>query len=140
MLGGGAENRTERSEFEGMVVGNRDPVVSRLGGFQDDMAADLVHLRVLPLSAQGRGARRKRREESSCHQEDFVADKVKANPLRPGPVKEKRRGRLQHVLAQLVPRIPFGDDAFREAFGAVTAIQLLDGTAKPAWRRQWVDS
>jgi len=73
-----------------------------------------------------RGEHRKRREESSCHQEDFVADKLKANSLRPGPIKKERRGRLQHVLAQLVPRVPFGEDAFREAFGAVPAIGFLD--------------
>ena len=52
MLGDGAEDRTERSESEGIVVWNRDPVVSRLGRFQDDVAADLVHSRVLPFPAQ----------------------------------------------------------------------------------------
>ena len=52
MLGDGAKDRTERSESEGMVVWNRDPVVRGLGGFQDDVAADLVHPRVLPFSAQ----------------------------------------------------------------------------------------
>ena len=110
-----------------MVVRDCDPVVSRLGGLENDVTSGLVHLRVLPFwHERQRGARRKRREESSCHQEDFVADKVKANSLRPGPIKEEGRGRLQHVLAQLVPRVPFGEDAFRQAFGAVTAIGLLD--------------
>ena len=52
MLGDGPEDRTERSESEGMVVWNRDPVVSRLGRFQDDVATDLVHSRVLPFSTQ----------------------------------------------------------------------------------------
>jgi hypothetical protein len=34
-----------------MVVWNRDPVVSRLCGFQDDVAASLMHPRILPSSA-----------------------------------------------------------------------------------------
>ena len=55
MLGDCAIDRTERSESEGMVVWNRDPVVSRLSGFQDDVAADLMHLRVPPISAQDVG-------------------------------------------------------------------------------------
>ena len=50
MLGDGAKDRTERSESEGMMVWNSNPVVRGLGGFQDD--ADLVHPRVLPFSAQ----------------------------------------------------------------------------------------
>lgn len=110
-----------------MMVWNCDPAVSRLGGFQDDVAADLVYLRILPLAAQeisqastGDGAR------NSCHKEDFVADKVKANSLGPGPIEKECRGRLQHVLAQFVPRVPFGEDAFREAFGAVPAIGFLN--------------
>jgi hypothetical protein len=128
MLGNRAKDRTERSESEGMVVWNRDPVVGRLSSFQDDVAADLVHSRVLPVpvTRDQPDARRKRREESSCHEEDFVADEVKTNSLRPGSIKKERRGRLQHVLAQLVPRVPFGEDAFREAFGAVPAIGFLD--------------
>ena len=52
MLGDGAKDRTERSESEGMVVWNRDPVVSWLGGFQYNVAASLVHPRVLPFSVQ----------------------------------------------------------------------------------------
>jgi len=52
MLGDGTNNRTERSEPEAMVIWNCDPVMSRLGGFQDDVAADLMHPRVLPFAAQ----------------------------------------------------------------------------------------
>jgi len=44
--------RIEVTEPEGIVVWNCDPVVSRLGGFQDDVAADLMHPRVLPFAAQ----------------------------------------------------------------------------------------
>ena len=89
MPGDCAKDRTERSKSEGMVVWNRDPVVSGLGGLQDDVAADLVHPRVLPFSAQEVSeAHRKRREESSCHQEDFVADKVKPNSLGRGRSKK----------------------------------------------------
>ncbi len=57
---------------------------------------------------------------------DFVADKVKTNSLRSGAIKKKRSGGLQYVLAQFVPGIPLGEDAFRKAFGAVAAIGLLD--------------
>ena len=76
----------------GMVIWNRDPVVRRLDG----------------LGTAGlRRGRRKRREGSSCHQEDFVANKVKPNSPSVGAIKKERSSRLQHVLAQLVPRVPF---------------------------------
>ena len=52
MLGDGAKDRGERSEPKGMVVWNGDSLVSRLGSFQDDVAAHLVHPYVLPFSAQ----------------------------------------------------------------------------------------
>lgn len=52
MMGDGAKDRTECSKSEGVMVWNRDPVVRRLCGFEDDMAADLVHPRILPFSAQ----------------------------------------------------------------------------------------
>jgi hypothetical protein len=68
MLSDGAKDRAERSESEVMMVWNRDPVVSRLGGFQNDVAAGLVHPRVLPFSAQevSEARRPKRHEEFSC--------------------------------------------------------------------------
>src|SRR5664280_947235 len=53
-----------------------------------------------------RGAGPRRREGSSCHGQSLVADKVKAYPLRPWPIEEERGGRLNRVLAQLLPRIP----------------------------------
>lgn len=55
MLGDGAKDRTEGSESEGMVVWNCDSVVSRLGGFQDNVAAHLVCPHLLPFSAQNVG-------------------------------------------------------------------------------------
>jgi hypothetical protein len=51
---------------------------------------------------------------------------VKANSLRPEAIKKERTGRLQDVVAQLVRGDPFGEDAFRQAFGAITAFGLLD--------------
>src|SRR4051794_30642213 len=69
--------------------------------------------------------RRKRREESSCDLEDFVANKMEAHTLRPRPIEEEGRSCLQHVPAQLVPCVPFGEDAFGEAVGAVSAVGLL---------------
>ena len=67
MLGDGAKDRTERSESEVMVVWNSDPVVSRLGGFEDDVAADLVHPLVLPCSAQEIGEARARNVARKLH-------------------------------------------------------------------------
>jgi hypothetical protein len=77
-------------------------------------------------TSRQRDARRKRREESSCHQQGLVADKVKPNPFGPRAVKEERRGCLDHILAQFVPGVRFGEDAFRKAFGAESAVGLLD--------------
>jgi hypothetical protein len=47
-------------------------------------------------------------------------------------IKEERGGRFQHVLAQLFPRIGFGEDAFGEAFGAI-AVRLLDNLERQFW-------
>ena len=75
MPGDGAKDGIQRAESEWMVVRDRDPVVSRLGGFQDDVTAGLVDLRVLPSPAQqARETRRRRHEEFSCHQQGLVAD------------------------------------------------------------------
>jgi hypothetical protein len=98
--GHSAEDRTERAESEWMVVRDRDPVVSRFEGFQDDVAADLVHPRVLPSAAQDVSEMRgRRREGSSCHQQDLIADEVETNSIGARSIKEERGGRFQHVLA-----------------------------------------
>src|SRR5258708_3221961 len=73
-----------------------------------------------------RDARPKRREGSSCDGQDFVADQMEANSPRPCPVEEERRGRFNHVLTQLVPRIRLREDVLGEAFGAIAAVGFLD--------------
>lgn len=85
----------------------------------------------------GRGSRsaggqvRRRREESSCHWRRIRSGRDR--------IKKERGGCLQHVSPQLVPRVPFGEDAVRKALGAVPAAGLLDhprrgaeGGARPA--------
>lgn len=52
MPGDSSNDRTKGSEPQGMVVWNRNAVVCRVGSFQDDMAAHLVHPRVMPFPAQ----------------------------------------------------------------------------------------
>ena len=126
MPGDGAEDRTKRAESEGKVVRDRDPVVSRIGGFQDNVTADLVHLvyrhrrhkksvRCPPETSRGSFMRpaRSRREQGGGGFGQGAAD------------KKERRGRLKYILAQLVPLICFREDAFRKAFGTVAAIRLL---------------
>ncbi len=106
-----------------LLIRNAQSAASDMGRVQDRWCT-LVYCH---FGTRGqRGERRKRHEESSCHQEDFVADKVKANSFRPGPIKKERRGRLQHVLAQIVPRGALGEDVFRKAFGAVAGTRLLN--------------
>ena len=46
MLGDGAENGKQHSESECPVIGNTDPLVSRLFSLQDDVATGLMYLRV----------------------------------------------------------------------------------------------
>jgi hypothetical protein len=55
------------------------------GSFEDNVTADLVHLRVLPSPAQGirEMHARRRREGSSCYGQNLVADEMEANSLRP---------------------------------------------------------
>jgi hypothetical protein len=50
---------------------------------------------------------------------------TETNPFRPRPVEKERGGRLHHILAQLLPVIPFGEDVFRQAFGAIAAVVFL---------------
>jgi hypothetical protein len=126
MLGDSTEDRAECSESQGIVIRNPYAVARRLGSFQNDVAADLA-----PLSyCRFRHKRSARREPETsrklhAHAEDYVAYKAGANPLSPGAVEKERRGCLKHVLAQLLPRVTFGEDALREAFGAITPIGLL---------------
>ena len=112
--------------------GNDDPgsrlsAVCRFRGFENDGTAGLMNLRVLPFSGIGcqPGERRKHHAGSSCNRQDFVADKMESNAFRPGPIEIERGGSLQHILAQLIPRVAFGEDAFREAFRAISAAGLL---------------
>jgi len=42
------------------------------------------------------------------------------------PVEEKRARRLDHIRAQVAPRITLSEDVLRKALGAVTAILYLD--------------
>ena len=51
---------------------------------------------------------------------------MKADTVGPLSIKKEGRGRLKHILPQLVPGIGFGEDAFGQAFGTVAAIRLLD--------------
>ncbi len=55
MRGNSAKDGAERAEPEWMVVRDRDTVVSRLGSFQDNVTANLVHPRVLPSAAKDIG-------------------------------------------------------------------------------------
>jgi len=51
---------------------------------------------------------------------------MKADSVGQWTIKEKCRGCFQDVFAQVLPSVRFGENAFREAFGAVAAIGLLD--------------
>ena len=62
----------------------------------------------------------------SCYRKYFVPDKVKPDQFGPLPVKKERARRLDDVPAQLLPGIPLRKDVLRQAFGAITAIGLLD--------------
>jgi hypothetical protein len=73
-----------------------------------------------------RGACPKRREGFSCDGQNFVTDQVEANPLGPGLVEEERCRCLDHVLAQLPPRVPLSEDIFGKAFRAIAAFGVLD--------------
>jgi hypothetical protein len=70
--------------------------------------------------------RHRRREGSSCHGQNLVADKVKADSLRPRPIEKERGGCLNRVLAQLLPRIPLRENVLGKAFGAIAAVGFLD--------------
>jgi len=84
------------------------------------MTTDLVHVRIPP------DAGRRHRELPSCDQQDLVANKVQAKTVRPRSIAKVRRSRLDHVLAQLVPRVTLSENALRKAFSAVAAVRLLD--------------
>ena len=92
------------------------------------MASDLMHFRVLPTPAQNIGKMRSGKYcvEFSRYGQDFIPNKVEANSRRPRAIKEECGGCLNRVFPQLVPRIPLREDAFREAFGAITAVGFLN--------------
>ena len=111
-----------------MVVRDRDTVVSRLGSFQDNVTANLAHPRVLPSAAKDieQDGPPRRRAEASCDQQDLIADKVKANSVRPRPIEKERGRRFKNILAQLVPRVGLGKDAFSKTFGSIAAVRFLE--------------
>ena len=112
---------------EEALARDRDLVMRRPGVFQRDMTTDLTEPRLQsPPQQIGQTVAGKHREEFSCHQQDFVTDQVQANSFRPGTIKIECRVGLQNTPAQLVPRVACGEDALREAFGAVSAIWILD--------------
>ena len=55
----------------------------------------------------------------------FVADKMKTNAVRAGPVKVKRRNGLFDVSAQLLPVVPLREDVLGKALGAIAAVGFL---------------
>ena len=110
------------------MIWNRDPLVSRFRSLQDqcDRRPDVpAHIAIAGITLR-RGALPKRREESSRDGQDLVADTMQADSFRPWPVEEECGDRFKYFLTQFLPRIPICEDVFRKAFGAVSAIGLLD--------------
>ena len=68
----------------------------------------------------------RRRAEASCDQQGLIVDKVKANSVRPRPIKKERGRRFKNILAQLVPRVGLGKDAFSKTFGSIAAVPFLE--------------
>ena len=46
------KNRAERAETERIVSWNRESLTARIGSFQDDVASNLVHFGLLPMSTE----------------------------------------------------------------------------------------
>ena len=110
------------------MVRDGDPLVRRLGCFQDDVTADLMYLLILPATAQD--VRKMRARDvaagSSCDGQDFVADQVEANLWRSRAVKEERGCRFNHIPPQFVPRVALREDVLGQALGTIPAVSLLD--------------
>ncbi len=117
--------RELRTHYKSARIASRETRLCRAIAWRKELSLPTLCTAIFGTSGQ-RGASQRGREESSCDRQDLVANKVEANSIRPRPIKKERGGRLEHVPPQLVPRIPFGEDAFRQAFGGVAAIGLLD--------------
>src|SRR6185369_2632014 len=94
MLGNGAKDRTERAKPEWMVVWNRDPVVSGLGGFQNDVAADLVHPCLLPFSAQEVRETRARNVARNLHATWRTSSRTRWRRTRSGRGRSKKNAEV----------------------------------------------
>jgi hypothetical protein len=51
---------------------------------------------------------------------------METNSLGPWTIEKERGSRLQYVLSEFIPRIPFREYALRKAFSAIAAVGLLD--------------
>ncbi len=77
MRGNSAKDEAERAESEWMVVRDRDTVVSRLGSFQDNVTADLVHPRVLPSAAKDIGKMCPRNVARKLHATNRISSRTR---------------------------------------------------------------
>src|SRR3954447_9815007 len=77
-----------------MVVRDRDPVVSGLGGFQNDVTADLVHLRVLPFSAQRSARQHTRNVTGNLHATSRTSSRTRWSRTRSGRGRSKKNAEV----------------------------------------------
>lgn len=72
-----AQDGTEGAEPERVVAWDGDPLVRRFGCFQDDVAANLMYLCVLPATAQDIGEVRARDVARDLHATDKISSRTR---------------------------------------------------------------
>jgi len=80
----------ERAKPKGVVVRDRDPLMGRYGSFEDDVTADLVHLRVLPSPAQGIREMRARDVARDLHATEKISSRTRWRRIRSGRGRSKK--------------------------------------------------
>ena len=116
MIGYGSQNSVERSDAHRFVCGYGDTMRRWFLRLHNDVAS-------------GRGRRRTRcrsgHEESSSEGEHFIADEMKPDAARLGPVEVERLNRFLDVGSEFVPRVALREDAFGQVLRAIAAVGLL---------------
>ena len=87
-----------------------------------------MNLDVLPVSAQNVDEMFTGDVARDLHATDKISSRTRWRRTRSGRGWSKKNAvvAFKNVLAQLLPRIRFSKDVFREALGAIAAVGLLD--------------
>src|SRR2546423_14640227 len=128
-----AENTGQRSNFDRIMIGNRDVVLSAFAGGQAQMAAALPRDRIAQLSERPRQFSAgniswqfhftQATESKASHGDDFFPDKMQSDDLGRLPFLKMAFDSITDLLAQRVHRLGFSKNGVTERASGISAFR-----------------